>query len=140
MAIRKIRIDLGVEIKMGPLPVLLPRDKLRDSPPKIEKEYRYAAIGRIDYPESPEDPGYLIYLKPGVYGDETADVLDYAVKHKDFPHDTTADQWFDESQFESYRRLGQFVVTAVFGEPSGPARDYPPTRLRDIIEKRGGEL
>jgi hypothetical protein len=139
MAIRKIRIDLGVEIEMGPLPVLLPRKKLRDSPPEIDNERRYATVGRIDYPESPNDPGYLIYLKPGIYGDETADVLDYAVKHEDFPHDTTADQWFDESQFESYRRLGQFVVTAVFGKPSSPAGDYPPTRLRDIIDKRGPE-
>jgi hypothetical protein len=30
----------------------------------------------------------------------------YAGRHPDFPHETTADQWFDENQFESYRRLG----------------------------------
>jgi hypothetical protein len=131
MAIRKIRIDLGVEIEMGPLPVLLPREKLRDSPPQIDRERRYAAVGRILYPEG--EPGYLIYLKPGIYGNEPADVQDYAVKHKAFPHDTTADQWFDESQFESYRRLGQFVIASVFGTPSDP------TPLPDIIDKRSGK-
>ena len=30
--------------------------------------------------------------------------------HKDFPHETTADQFFDESQFESYRHLGYEVA------------------------------
>jgi hypothetical protein len=136
MAIRKIRIDLGVEIEMGPLPLCLPRDKLRDPEATIPEGSRYAAMGHIKYPESPGEPGYLIYLKPGVYGDESADIQDYAVKHKDFPHDTTADQWFDESQFESYRRLGQFVITAVFGEPSVPPVQYQLAQLREIMKKR----
>ena len=52
MAIRKIRIDLGVEIEMGPLPLCLARDKLRDRNGNIPEECRYAAIGRIDYPGS----------------------------------------------------------------------------------------
>ena len=34
-------------------------------------------------------------------------------EHKDFPHDSTAEQWFTESQFESYRRLGQRVVARI---------------------------
>jgi hypothetical protein len=136
MAIRKIRIDLGVEIEMGPLPLCLARDKLRDPAAAIPEHCRYAAIGRVTYPENREEPGLLIYLKPGVYGDESADVQDYAVKHKDFPHDTTADQWFDESQFESYRRLGQFVVTAVFGEPTVPPADYQLAQLREMMKKR----
>ena len=136
MAIRKIRIDLGVEIEMEPLPLCLARDKLRDPKAAIPEGSRYAAMGHITYPESPGEPGCLIYLKPGVYGDESADVQDYAVKHKDFPHDTTADQWFDESQFESYRRLGQFVITAVFGKPSVPPVEYQLAQLQEIMRKR----
>ena len=38
------------------------------------------------------------------------DVRSYANLHADFPHETTADQWFSESQFESYRRLGELSV------------------------------
>ena len=139
MAIRKIRIDLGVEIEMDPLPLCLARDKLRDPEARIPEGSRYAAMGRIKYPENPAEPGCLIYLKPGVYGDESADIQDYAVKHKDFPHDTTADQWFDKSQFESYRRLGQFVITAVFGEPSVPPVEYQLEQLRDIMKKRASK-
>jgi hypothetical protein len=141
MAIRKIRIDLGVEIEMGPLPLRLPREKLREAGAAIEAASRYAAIGRIDYPECPGEPGYIIYLKPGVYGDETADVQDYAMKHTAFPHDTTGDQWFDEPQFESYRRLGQFVIRAIFGAPPAqPPLEYQLDRLREIMTKRGGKL
>ena len=38
------------------------------------------------------------------------DVQGYAAKNKTFPHQTTTDQFFDESQFESYRALGQHSI------------------------------
>ena len=45
---------------------------------------------------------------------ENADLLNYSKVHGDFPHQSTADQWFDESQFESYRILGyQATLTAL---------------------------
>jgi hypothetical protein len=34
------------------------------------------------------------------------DVYGYAAANPEFPHQSTVDQWFDETQFESYRRLG----------------------------------
>ncbi|MGH8644661.1 MAG: hypothetical protein ACREX4_09470 [Gammaproteobacteria bacterium] len=37
---------------------------------------------------------------------EPTDVLHYASTDANFPHQTTVDQFFDEPQFESYRRLG----------------------------------
>ena len=40
-------------------------------------------------------------------GATTADVLHYARSHPCFPHEPTSDQFFDEAQFESYRRLGE---------------------------------
>jgi hypothetical protein len=33
-------------------------------------------------------------------------LLGYAAQNKSFPHDTTANQWFDENHFENYRHLG----------------------------------
>jgi len=33
-------------------------------------------------------------------------VASYCTDHKEFPHESTADQFFDESQTESYRMLG----------------------------------
>jgi hypothetical protein len=55
--------------------------------------------------------GTLVYLKSSVTGDEPADVLGYHKQVPRFPHESTADQWFDESQFESYRRLGMHIAT-----------------------------
>ena len=42
--------------------------------------------------------------------DETVDVRNYRATHGDFPHESTADQWFNESQFETYRMLGRHSV------------------------------
>jgi hypothetical protein len=48
----------------------------------------------------------LIYIKASLTGDEPPDVRHYASQNTSFPHQTTTDQFFDETQFESYRRLG----------------------------------
>ena len=48
-------------------------------------------------------------LEPEDFGG-ASDVLEHAATHPGFPHDTTADQWFSESQFESYRRIGQHIL------------------------------
>jgi len=76
----------------------------------------YWAVGRIRYSqvdkpaqgsESPDHyDGVLVYLKPTIYGDEPPDVYNYARQSPSFPHESTANQFFTESQFESYRSLG----------------------------------
>jgi hypothetical protein len=58
-----------------------------------------------------------VYIKSTLTGDEPADVLNYKKEHPVFPHDSTTNQWFTESQFESYRRLGHHVAFSVF-EPA----------------------
>jgi hypothetical protein len=37
-----------------------------------------------------------------------------------FPHESTADQWFDESQFESYRALGYHIADKALGDGRAP--------------------
>lgn len=124
-AIRKIRIDLGVEIEMDRID-MHPRAGANENGEEPIEPGRYFTTGLIRYPE-PKDPkkpagdnnrleGWLIYIKPGLYGSEPRDVLNYAATHPDFPHESTADQWFDESQYESYRRLGRYVGKKLFGD------------------------
>ena len=60
------------------------------------------------------DDGVLLYLKASLTGAEPEDVLQYHTSHAEFPHQSTADQWFDASQFETYRRLGQSVAETAF--------------------------
>lgn len=68
----------------------------------------HCAVGTITY--SNGSIGYLIYLKASITGDEDIGVAQYRSVHPSFPHETTADQFFTEDQFESYRRLGHHVV------------------------------
>jgi hypothetical protein len=78
----------------------------------------HATTGTIKY--SNGSIGRLIYLKASVTGDEDVSVAQYRSSHPTFPHQTTADQFFTEDQFESYRRLGQHVVRQSFrGVASG---------------------
>src|SRR5260370_13610683 len=96
-ALRKIRIDFGIPIDFDVLPGM-----------PLSREAHGCAIGAIRYSavDGPCEDGYLIVVKPMVLGCESPDVLSYATAHPTFPHESTADQWFDESQTESYRMLG----------------------------------
>ncbi len=96
---RTARIDLGIEIDLH-------LDALRLGPNACSHEH--IAIGRIAYPGDPE-PGYLLYLKSSVSGDEDEVVAEYRNRSTSFPHESTADQFFNEGQFEAYRALGEHV-------------------------------
>ena len=110
-AIRKIRIDLGIPIDISVV-----------SPKKSEGTVNHCAFGTIKYSvmDGPGTDGSLIYVKPFVSGDEPPDVSNYTAAHPEFPHETTTDQWFSESQFESYRMLGQHAVEAICGKDWKP--------------------
>lgn len=105
-AIRKVRIDLGVGIDMEEV-LILPR--------KNDGKGKFCAIGTIHYEHVDEGgkPGTLIYIKPAICGKEPRDVFNYAQKSKLFPHESTADQYFSESQFESYRVLGLHAIEQI---------------------------
>ena len=68
----------------------------------------HCSIGKITYCNG--SIGYLIYLKASMTGDEEVGITQYRSIHPSFPHETTADQFFSEDQFESYRQLGLHVV------------------------------
>jgi hypothetical protein len=83
-------------------------------------------IGDITYADG--EKGTLLYLKASVTGDEPADVLEYAARETTFPHHSTmTDQFFDESQFESYRKLGFHVARTAFASPTRTAKAELPT-------------
>jgi hypothetical protein len=114
-AVRKIRTDLGMDVEID-LSGLRPSGD-------AGRQRAYASIGRIRYDQvdPTAQPGLLVYLRPGLTGREPADILSYAQDHPPFPFQSTADQFFDESQFESYRRLGQWIAEKVFAEASARA-------------------
>jgi hypothetical protein len=106
-AVRKCRIDLGIPIEIDTRAIL---------PDPITKRSQFhCAVGIIHYEHAfpGESPGYLLYIKPSLAGNEPTDVIQYATAHPEFPHESTGDQWFAESQFESYRRLGYKIARTV---------------------------
>lgn len=119
-AVRKIRIDLGVPIEFPDVPIY------KEAPSKAGEGGCYWAVGLIRYSQidrrndgSNAKDGVLIYIKPAVYGDEPEDVVHYKRTHPTFPNETTADQFFDEAQFESYRALGSYIMDRMCGSHSG---------------------
>ncbi|MGI8992266.1 MAG: patatin-like phospholipase family protein [Bryobacteraceae bacterium] len=107
-AVRKIRIDLGVSIEFPSIEI----SSWAEQKTSNTKGSHYAT-GRICYscvdPNAPD--GRILYIKPTLNGNEPRDVLHYASTDPSFPHQPTlTDQSYDESQFESYRRLGHHTI------------------------------
>jgi len=120
-AIRKIRVDFGIPIDFAEVPIY---SRVDGGPAPAGK---YCAVGTIQYScvDTGAKDGTLIYLKPAFYGTEPRDVFNYAQDSKEFPHETTADQFFSESQFESYRALGSHVIEQIYPlhgpQPASPS-------------------
>jgi len=132
-AIRKCSADFGVGIEI---------DLAALRPPKGKRKQCQAhfAVGCIRYPNGAQ-PGILIYIKASQSGDESSDVREYADCHRSFPHESTSDQFFDENQFESYRKLGRHVGLKVFAPLFSPlintsAHDMTPEQIRDALPER----
>jgi hypothetical protein len=101
-ALRKIRIDLGIQIDFEP------------QFQSLTETRRRCALAKIRYSTACKGPdGDLIYIKPLMLGNESPDVATYHASHPEFPHQSTADQWYDESQTESYRMLGLSTVREI---------------------------
>jgi hypothetical protein len=84
------------------------------------------ALAEVRYADGTK--GRLLYVKPTLTGDEPVDVTQYHANHPDFPHETTADQFFDEEQWESYRALGEHIGASLFSV-RGETRDFRPSDL-----------
>jgi hypothetical protein len=112
-AIRKIRTDLGVPIDLVGGINMQPRDDAG----KFGKG-RFVARAKIRYSVVDKDgeDGTLIYIKAGIYENDTSlprDVYNYSQESLLFPHEPTSDQFFSESQFESYRALGRHAINDI---------------------------
>jgi hypothetical protein len=115
MAIRKCRADFGAQIEIDTAQLVPNRDtNLSES---------HCTVGSIRYLDGSR--GTLLYIKASLTGDESKDVLEYHANQPHFPHESTADQWFTESQFESYRALGYHATHDAL-TPSGSWQPWKP--------------
>jgi hypothetical protein len=106
---RLAAIDFGVRIDVN-------LDDLRLNDQRLSRShFRFC---RIRYPKagrgSQDEFGYLLYVKLSLTGNEGEFIRRYRLDNPAFPHDSTADQFFTEAQFEAYRSLGEHVGNKLF--------------------------
>ena len=125
-AIRKCATDLNVDIEIDVSRIEVIK--------QTEFSGAHCVTGRIRYDkiDAGGEVGTLLYIKPSLTGTEFADIVNYRKTNKTFPHQSTADQWFDETQFETYRALGydigRIVMTPAVAA-AAPKQDGRPGRL-----------
>ena len=140
-AIEKCRCDFGVEIKLQAQLTMAPTEFA----PYRKAHY---AVGEIRYPG--QASGLLLYLKSSLTNDEPPDVLGRRAEDSAFPHDSTANQFFNESAFEAYRALGDHMMSIILGKAElnkvqGSSRDLVHAlyhKLRQSLHsdgQRGGD-
>ena len=123
---RYARTDLGLEIQIdtGCL-------RLND----VGNVNAHWTVGTIHYGDN--EKGYLLYVKSSLTGDEAPYVLDYKRQYPAFPHESTADQFFGEMQFEAYRALGFHTTnSALTGLKSAAATPEGHGVPEDIAQLR----
>jgi hypothetical protein len=113
-AIRKCQTDFGVCITID----------VSALHPTVQSQYgnfkhakKHFSVGRIHYKNG--EQGILLYIKNSLTGDEPTDLINYKLEEPSFPHHSTIDQFFSESQFESYRQLGYHMGNNVFSQFDG---------------------
>ncbi len=128
-AIRKVRTDFGIRIELDVHPI-------RPRGSDLKSDW-HCAVGKVRYSDVHGDgtaDGILVYIKASLTADEDSDIDNYRAAHHDFPHQTTGDQFFDESQFESYRALGEHIAAKVLGE-KGKKMVLPEAELFDCRDR-----
>ena len=126
-ALRKCYTDFGVRIDLDVGPTARLSDK------GMERFSKESIIeGSIHYPargSAPAFTGRIFLVKPtlrDVIYSAAPDVRNYALSNDDFPQQSTADQFFDEAQFESYRKLGYLIGSELLNrtaEGGTPVKD-----------------
>ncbi len=80
---------MGVDIKFNDGIKIYARYNAKDA---VDRRRRFA-IAEIIYPETfsggRNHKGYLLYIRPTFYGDESTDIKYYANANKTFPHQST---------------------------------------------------
>jgi hypothetical protein len=122
--VRRARIDLGAELRFLTTeeaealaesyckPMLAPHRifaGLEDFKRPERRAEACALLAEVSYPEGGQMAArsLLVVVKPTLLAAAPVDVKLYARAETRFPQQGTGDQFFDEAQWESYRRLGQ---------------------------------
>jgi hypothetical protein len=138
--VRKARLDFDADIRPLDRAAL---DRLRgtlipesvfpalgtlDELSRTESRTHHGLLATVCYEGRAAAESLILFVKPVVVGDEPTDVREYQHGHPAFPHEPTSDQYFNEAQWESYRKLGEHSGEALLGPEGDP--DWWFTKLK----------
>ena len=156
--VRKARIDLGAEVTFLDEATrnLVLSEEVREHFGSLDElrpaqadggdgfSTKYAALARVRYSsanagETAHHPdSWLVYIKPTLHCEDPTDVREYRATHPCFPQESTLDQFFDEAQWESYRKLGEVIGKKIFSGASSADWIFAEGVLREADADRGG--
>ena len=114
LLMRRIATDFGARIEFddnNQIERLMPRDPDSATYPVGARFAECGHVkGSIIYPDGDGQKSTLILLKTTMTPELSLMTRGYKGANPDFPDQTTADQFFDEEQFEAYRELGYELV------------------------------
>ena len=149
-AITKCRADFGAEIDLDLRPLRRQEDTqyskvhcvvgtIRYPPPPGEGTNAQVATECKNMGDDDDDAytGVIVYMKSSLVGDEPADLLTHQLKCAEFPQDSTANQWFAETLFEAYRRLGHHIAMTTIRPALSPLETRVKGRrdIPDLFER-----
>ncbi|NQV24884.1 MAG: patatin-like phospholipase family protein [Rhodopirellula sp.] len=113
------------------------RSKVRLDSMRLSREH--FVLLRVTYQDC-DEPAWLVYVKSSLTGDEPIDLIRYAESDKEFPHNATADQFYDPDRFEAYRQLGEHMTDTVVRDLPGRiaaelAGQEVPDYIRQLIKR-----
>ncbi len=117
-AVHKIRVDMGIPIKF-------------DSNPAKGRNCAIATIKYSAVDGREVEDGTLIYIKPTLDENQPIDIVQYKSVNPAFPHEGTIDQFYSETQFESYRKLGFNMMETIC---KGKTDDTEEVKLNNISD------
>jgi len=126
-AIRRCRIDFGAEIALHIDDFVVAPSAQGIGSVQVGHgtvEYQPAHLRLLGLDVETQRHGTITWIKPTVTAKSAADVRQYRRANSSFPQQSTADQWYDESQFESYRRLGLESALTAFPGNDGVTSDW----------------
>jgi len=97
------------------------RDFAVDAEERGQADYRRCAMLFKVTNQQGELTARILLLKPNLIAGLPLDLVNYAGAHPTFPNESTANQFFDEAQFESYRQLGLQIGSRLFGDGKAPS-------------------
>lgn len=114
--IRRVRLDFQIELTeeppRGPLPTVLAMRAAAFTTleqMRTQKKWGDAFALCFSMSENGRKFGYLVVVKPRVAVGAPADIRQYAARCE-FPQQSTLEQFFDEAEWESYRKLGEMMA------------------------------